>query len=127
MDSHLDNLIRTNDPYLEKRLNEEIRRRLYAQAPRSLAYALSADELNRYTQTYGEQYVVDVALDLARHFDIVNRRFFSRLIPTQLAALYLFGGGGRSYRPNISSVSAAGEGLVSCNTLLLTTVSVDCL
>src|SRR5437667_12461894 len=104
MDAHLDSLTRTNDPYLEKRLTEEIRAGLQMQAPRSMAYTLSADDLNRYTQKYGEQYVVDAALDLARYFDIVNRRFFSRIIPTQLAALYLFGGGGKSYRPNITSM-----------------------
>jgi hypothetical protein len=111
MNAHLDSLTRTNDPFLEKRLIGEIRAALQKQAPKSLSYTLSPEILNRYTQTYGEQYVVDASLDLARHFDIVNRRFFSRLIPTQLAALYLFGGGGKSYRPNITSVSAAGEGL----------------
>jgi hypothetical protein len=51
MDAHLDSLTRTNDPYLEKRLTEEIRACLQIQTPRSLAYTLGADDLNRFENT----------------------------------------------------------------------------
>jgi len=61
-------------------------------------------------RTYGEEYVADPCVDLDQYFDIVNRRFFSRSIPTQLTVLYLFGSG-KQYRASKTALSAAGEGV----------------
>lgn len=109
MSSHLDRLARSSDPYLRKRLEDELRPIIRATG-RPFRFSLTDEELKRYTRTYGEQFVADPCGDLNQYFDVINGRFFSRSVPTQLVVLYLFGTG-RQYRPNVGALSAAGEGV----------------
>ena len=110
VDSHINKLARSSDPRLRKMLTEEVRKALRSQKATEFRYSLGSDELNRYAREYGEQYTTDACADLNQYFDIINRRFFSRTVPTQLAVLYLFGSG-KQYRPSVGAISAAGEGV----------------
>src|SRR3990172_6984174 len=110
VDAQLDNLARTGDPFLRKRLTDEVKKLVQTSRPGECHYTVTTEELNRYSRAYGEQYAVDASADLNQYFDIVNSRLFSRSVPTQLAVLYLFGSG-KQYRPNIGALSAAGEGV----------------
>jgi hypothetical protein len=71
---------------------------------------ISENDFRNCVSTYGEQHVSSPSADLDQYFDIVNRRFYSRNIPTQLAVLYLFGNG-KQYRASVTALSAAGEGV----------------
>ncbi len=105
--SEIDRLVRSNDPYLQKMLEEEMRQ-IISRGGHPLKLSMTEQELINYSRTYGEQYVANPCADLDQYFDIVNGRIFSRTIPTQLIVLYLFGSG-KHYRPNIGALSAAGE------------------
>ena len=109
LDSDLDNLIQTNDPPCRKRLEKEIIDKVGNQRPSQQACSLSAAKLNDYAVDYGEQFVADASADLELYFDIINLRLFSGRI-TGLPLLYIFGTG-QKYSPNISGLSAAGEGI----------------
>lgn len=109
MDPGLDRLIRSNDPSLQKMLEDRVRAVLRA-GGKHYRYTLPRQEFIRLTRTYGEQYVADAGADLDQYFDIVNGRLFSRTIPTQMVVLYLFGSGSH-YRPNVGALSAAGEAI----------------
>jgi len=112
IDSHLDRLIRSSDPYLQEQLEKEVRSRLVTgqQFP---TFHVTESDLKRLANIYGEQYVQNPCTDLDLYFDLINRRFFSRPVPTQLAVLYLFGSG-KQYRANISALSTAGEAVAGC-------------
>jgi hypothetical protein len=107
MNPDLDRLVRSNDPSLQKMVEDRIRTLLRSGGTR-FRYTLSRSDFTRLTHLYGEQYVADPGADLDQYFDIVNGRLFSRSVPTQLAVLYLFGSGVH-YRPNTGALSAAGE------------------
>ena len=109
MSGHLDWLARSSDPYLRKRLEDELRPTIRGTG-RPFHFTLTEEELKRYTRTYGEQFVADPCGDLTQFFDVINGRFFARSVPTQLVVLYLFGTG-KQYRPNVGALSAAGEGI----------------
>jgi hypothetical protein len=109
VDDHLDRLIRTSDPTLRTMLVDEIRRRLNTRRT-SQAFPVPKDEVARLGLIYGEQYVPDPSHDLEIYFNIANRRFSARNVPTHLAVLYLFGTG-KEYRPNLGCLSVAGEAL----------------
>jgi hypothetical protein len=109
MDDALDRIVRSSDPSLQKLVEERIRNLLAGRGNR-FSYALSKADFIRFARVYGEQYVNDPCADLDQYFDIANGRLFSRSVPTQLAILYLFGSG-KHYRPNVGSLSAAGEGI----------------
>lgn len=109
IDDHLNRLIRSSDPHLRKMLEEEIRQRT-AGIGQSFKFSISESEFRNCVSTYGEQHVSNASADLDQYFDIINRRFFSRNIPTQLAVLYLFGNG-KQYRASVTALSAAGEGV----------------
>ena len=109
MDSSLDRLVRSNDPSLQKMVEDRIKALMNA-GGRAFRYTLPRDDFKHLTHFYGEQYVVDASADLEQYFDIINGRLFARSVPTQLAVLYLFGSGAQ-YRPNIGALSAAGEGI----------------
>jgi hypothetical protein len=107
MDRSLDRLVRSNDPSLQKMVEDRIKMVLRTRGQR-FSYALPRSDFTRLAHVYGEQYVADPGADLDQYFDIVNGRLFSRSVPTQLAVLYLFGSGAH-YRPNTGALSAAGE------------------
>lgn len=109
LDGRLNQLVRSSDPYLKKMAEEEVRTRVGGRA-RPFHFDIPEADLKRYISTYGEQYVSNPCTDLDQYFDIINRRFPSRTVPTQLAVLYLFGSG-KQYRPSVASLSAAGEGV----------------
>jgi hypothetical protein len=109
MDSGLDRLVRSNDPSLQKMVEDRIKTVLRA-GGRQFRYTVTRGDFKRLAHVYGEQYVADPAADMDQYFDIVNGRLFSRSVPTQLAVLYLFGSGSQ-YRPNTGALSAAGEGV----------------
>jgi hypothetical protein len=106
MDSGLDRLVRSNDPSLQKMVEDRIKALMNA-GSRAFRYTLPRDDFRRLTHFYGEQYVADASADLDQYFDIINGRLFARSVPTQLAVLYLFGSG-TQYRPNTGALSAAG-------------------
>jgi hypothetical protein len=103
----LDRLVRSSDPHLRKMLESEIRQ-VTSGAGKHFRFQLTDPELHEFVRTYGEQFVSNPTTDLDQYFDVVNRRFFTRSIPTQLAVLYLFGSG-KQYRASVSALSAAGE------------------
>jgi hypothetical protein len=109
MDTGLDRIVRSNDPSLQKMVEDRIRKLLQGSGTR-FSYALSRSDFIRLSHVYGEQYVADPGADLDQYFDIVNGRLFSRSVPTQLAVLYLFGSG-KHYRPNTGALSASGEAI----------------
>jgi hypothetical protein len=109
MDSSLDRLVRSNDPSLQKMVEDRIKTLMQADG-RPFRFTLARNDFRRQTHVYGEQYVADASADLDQYFDIVNGRLFARSVPTQLAVLYLFGSG-TQYRPNTGALSAAGEGV----------------
>jgi hypothetical protein len=107
MSDHLDRLARSSDPYLRKRLEDELKP-VIRSSGQPFMFNITDAELTQYTRKYGEQFVADPCGDLKQYFDVVNGRLFSRSVPTQLAVLYLFGTG-RQYRPNVGALSASGE------------------
>jgi hypothetical protein len=109
MDASLDRIVRSNDPSLQKMVEKRIRTVLQGPGTR-FSYSLTGADFTRLAHLYGEQYVADPKADLDQFFDIVNRRWFSRSIPTQMAVLHLFGTGNQ-YRPNTGALSAAGEAI----------------
>jgi len=109
MDSSLDRLVRSNDPSLQKMVEDRIKALMNA-GGRAFRHTIPRNEFRRLVHFYGEQYVADASSDLDQYFDIVNGRLFARSVPTQLAVLYLFGSGSQ-YRPNTGALSAAGEGI----------------
>ncbi len=101
IDAHLNTLVRSSDPYLRKMLEEEIRGRT-AGPGKSFQFSVPENDFRTCVSTYGEQHVSNPSADLDQYFDIVNRRFYSRNIPTQLAVLYLFGNG-KQYRASVTA------------------------
>src|SRR5437867_12800455 len=85
IDQHLDRLIRSSDPYLKEQLEREVRSTLVS--GQRFQKALSEMDLKKFAITYGEQYVENPCTDLDRYFDLINGRFYSRQVPTQLAAV----------------------------------------
>ncbi len=106
MNSVLDKLARSSDPYLKKRLEEYVRPCWSSGS--SFSHSLSDADLSRFAEVYGEQYVKDPWNDLDQYFAIIGKKLPHRKIRTQLKILYLFGPG-NSYKPNLGSLSVAGE------------------
>jgi|GEM_PF-2322867 len=107
MDSVLDKLTRSSDPYLKKRLEDYIRPSLYGSGT-SFSHTLTDADLSQFAAVYGEQYVQDPWTDLEQYFAIIGKKLSHKGIPTQLKVLYLFGSG-KAYKPNLGSLSVAGE------------------
>src|SRR5712691_3999267 len=84
MDSSLDRLVRSNDPSLQKMVEEKIRIVLRGGGSR-FQYTLSRSDFTRLTHLYGEQYVADPGADLDQYLDIINGRLLCCSVPTQLA------------------------------------------
>jgi hypothetical protein len=107
VDASIDRLIRSSDPYLRNLLQQEVGRHTHSPV-KTFRWALTDSRVNTLVHLYGEQYVENPCTEIDRYFDILNRRLFSRPIPTQMAVLYLFGPG-KEYSANISALSAFGE------------------
>ena len=107
MDSDLDQLTRSSDPYTQKVVEKEVTELLKRKC-QNLDFKVSREELKLFGLQYGEQYVADPCDDLDRYFDITNGRLLSRTVPTRMALLYLFGSG-KQYRPNSAALGVAGE------------------
>src|SRR6185437_6741369 len=74
LNAHLDQLIRTNDPGLRKRLEQEFQPLMGA--GHQFRFELSEQELKRLARLYGEQYVAEPCQDLNEYFDVLAGRFF---------------------------------------------------